>query len=68
MKLGNSKAYDFLMDSFYKKLCSYAYTLSHDHFVSEDIVQNVFVEVWSNKKNINPSFSIKSYLYKSVYN
>lgn len=68
MKLGNSKAYDFLMDSFYQKLCAYAYTLSHDHGASEDIVQNVFMEVWSNKKNINPSFSIKSYLYKSVYN
>lgn len=68
MKRGNSKAYDFLMDSFYKKLCSYAYTLSHDHGASEDIVQNVFVQIWSNKKSINSSFSIKSYLYKSVYN
>ncbi|WP_240614866.1 RNA polymerase sigma factor [Polaribacter filamentus] len=68
MRLGNSKAYDFLMNSFYRKLCAYAYTLSHDHGASEDIVQNVFVEIWSNKKNINPLFSIKSYLYKSVYN
>ena len=68
MKLGNSKAYDFLMDSYYKKLCGYAYTLSHDHAAAEDIVQDVFVKVWSNKKQINTSFSIKSYLYKSVYN
>jgi len=68
MKLGNSKAYDFLMDSFYQKLCGYAYTLSHNHSAAEDIVQNVFVKIWTNKKNINPLFSIKSYLYKSVYN
>mgnify|MGYP003645940191 CR=1 FL=1 len=68
LKLGNSKAYDFLMNSFYQKLCGYVYTLSHDHAAAEDIVQNVFVNVWSNKKNINTSFSIKSYLYKSVYN
>ncbi|EAR13926.1 RNA polymerase ECF-type sigma factor [Polaribacter irgensii 23-P] len=68
MKLGNAKAYDFLMHSFYQKLCGYAYTLSHDHAAAQDIVQNVFVKVWSNKKNINTSFSIKSYLYKSVYN
>jgi RNA polymerase sigma-70 factor (family 1) len=68
MKRGNSKAYDFLMNSFYQKLCGYAYTLSHDRAAAEDIVQNVFVTVWSNKKNINTSFSIKSYLYKSVYN
>jgi RNA polymerase sigma-70 factor (ECF subfamily) len=68
MKLGNSKAYDFLMDSYYKKLCGYAYTLSHDHRAAEDIVQNVFVEIWSHRSNINSLFSIKSYLYKSVYN
>jgi RNA polymerase sigma-70 factor (ECF subfamily) len=68
MKLGNSKAYDFLMNSFYQKLCGYAYTLAHDHATAEDIVQNVFVKVWSNKKHINTSFSIKNYLYKSVYN
>jgi RNA polymerase sigma-70 factor (family 1) len=68
MKRGNSKAYDFLMNSFYQKLCGYAYTLSHDRAAAEDIVQNVFVTVWSNKNKINTSFSIKSYLYKSVYN
>ncbi len=68
MRIGNCKAYDFLMNSFYQKLCAYAYTLSHDHGIAEDIVQNVFVEVWLNRKNINPVFAIKNYLYKSVYN
>ncbi|TMU55670.1 RNA polymerase sigma-70 factor [Flagellimonas algicola] len=65
---GDAKAYDFLMDAFYQKLCSYAYTLTKDHGRAEDIVQNVFVEVWTNRKKINPNFSIKNYLYKSVYN
>lgn len=68
MKIGNSKAYDFLIDTYYKKLCSYAYTLTHNRFLAEDIVQNVLVQIWSNKKNINPLYPIKSYLYKSVYN
>lgn len=65
---GDTKAYDFLMDSLYQKLCAYAYTLTNDHGKSEDIVQNVFVEIWINRKNINPDFSVKNYLYKSVYN
>ncbi|WP_339711484.1 RNA polymerase sigma-70 factor [uncultured Kriegella sp.] len=65
---GNSKAYDFLMDSYYKMLCAYAYTLTKDHANAEDIVQNVFVEVWVNRKKINPNLSIKNYMYKSVYN
>src|SRR5690554_4252262 len=56
------------MDSLYKKLCAYAYTLTRDHGNAEDIVQNVFVDIWINRKNINPDLSIKNYLYRSVYN
>lgn len=65
---GNTKAYDHLMNLYYKNLCSYAYTLINDHAKAEDIVQNVFVEIWLGRKKINPNFSIKNYLFKSVYN
>ncbi len=66
--IGNSKAYDFLMDSYYVNLCNYAYSLTNDHGNAEDVVQNVFVAIWINRGSINPDLSIKSYLYKSVYN
>lgn len=65
---GKESAYDFLADSYYKLLCAYAYSLTNDVYLSEDIVQNVFVRVWSKRHKINPNLSIKSYLYKSVYN
>ncbi|MER3373290.1 MAG: RNA polymerase sigma-70 factor [Allomuricauda sp.] len=65
---GDSKAYDFLMDSYYKKLCAYAYSLTRNHDDAEDIVQTVFVEIWINRKKIDPNLSIQSYMYKSVYN
>lgn len=65
---GNPKAHDFLMDSHYKKLCSYAYTLTKDHGNAEDIVQNAFVEIWIHRKNIDPNRSLTNYLYRSVYN
>ncbi len=68
LKEGNEKAYDFLMESYYQKLCAYAEILIKNHSKAEDIVQNVFVQLWVNRTQINPNFSIKSYLYKSVYN
>ena len=34
---------------------------------AEDIVQDVFVELWHNKNKINFDDNIKSFLYKSVY-
>jgi len=68
LKDGNFKAYTFLMETYYQKLCGYAYVLTKDHDMAEDIVQEVFTKVWFNKKKINPKFSIKNYLFKSVYN
>lgn len=65
---GDSKAYDFLVDTHYQSLCAYAYNLINDHGKAEDIVQNVLAEIWITRKKINAEFSIKSLLYKSVYN
>jgi RNA polymerase sigma-70 factor (family 1) len=68
LKKGDSKAYTFLVNNYHHRLCVYAFTLSNDHDLSEDIVQNVFMSVWKNKHKLKDDFTIKSYLYKSVYN
>lgn len=68
LKKGDSTAYSYLVELYYKKLCDYASNLARDNFKSEDIVQNVIVRMWQNRKNLNHNVSIKNYLYKSVYN
>lgn len=68
LKKGEAKAYDSLVDSYHHRLCVYAFSLSNDHDLSEDIVQNVFVYVWKNRSKLKDSFSVKNYLYRSVYN
>lgn len=68
LKIGDSKAYSFLMDTYYHKLCVYTYSLVHDQDAAEDIVQNVFVRTWKKREHLKPDFEIKSFLYKSVYN
>ena len=68
LKKGDEKAYTFLINTYNHKLCLYANSLLRDVGLSEDIVQNVFIKVWEGRKNLKRDFSIKSYLYKSVYN
>ena len=68
LRSGKIKAYENLMDTYYQKLCAYAFTLSNDHADAEDIVQNVFTRLWMKRKKITSDFSIKGFLYKSVYN
>jgi RNA polymerase sigma-70 factor (ECF subfamily) len=68
LKNGDSKAYTFLVDNYHHKLCVYAYSLANNRGLAEDIVQNVFIRVWKKRENLKDEFSIKNFLYKSVYN
>ena len=68
LKNGDEKAYAYLMDHYHHQLCVYANSLIKNRYSAEDIVQNVFIRVWEVRIRLNPNFSIKSFLYKSVYN
>ena len=68
LKNGESKSYSYLVNSFHHRLCVYAYGLTGDSDLSEDIVQNVFIRIWKQRLNLKDDFSVKNYLYRSVYN
>ena len=68
LKKGNANAYAYLVDTYNHKLCLYANSLMNDIPISEDIVQNVFIKVWEKRDSLKVNLSIKSYMYKSVYN
>lgn len=65
---GKEEAYNYLLSKYHRRLYAYALTLINDHALAEDIVQNVFISVWKFRKRLNPQYSIKSFLFKSVYN
>ncbi|MEP5339168.1 MAG: RNA polymerase sigma-70 factor [Algibacter sp.] len=68
LKKGNEYAYAYLVKTYFKPLCHYAFGLSRDHFVAEDLVQNVLIRFWEKRNKLKSDTSIKSFLYKSVYN
>ncbi len=68
LEKGNHQALVFLMDTYHHLLCLYVYSLSNDYEESQDIVQNVFIKLWERRRKIQSVKSIKSFLYKSVYN
>ncbi len=65
---GNKKAYRILFEKYYKLLFLYAQSLTQNKYKSEDIVQNVFINLWLRRDGLSINTSIKSYLYKSVRN
>ncbi|AMC11690.1 LuxR family transcriptional regulator [Lutibacter profundi] len=68
LKKGNEQAYSFLVNYYNHRLCVYANSLINDKSLAEDIVQNVFIKTWEKRKFLIEDFSIRSFLYKSVYN
>ncbi|MDX1768813.1 RNA polymerase sigma factor [Arenibacter troitsensis] len=65
---GEEKAFEQVMETYYKKLLIYAYSFTNDYPQAQDIVQNVFLRLWERRQNINIRESFQGLLYKSVYN
>ncbi len=52
----------------YKSLKAYALGFVYDASIADDIVQDIFLELWNKPELIRFDKNIKSYLFKSVYN
>ena len=57
-----------LFEKYYASLCYFSLQITHDHLLSEEIVQDVFLKLWEDREMITIISSFKSYLYKSVRN
>lgn len=68
LRSGQPKAFRFLINTYHKKLCTYAYTLCKSEDQAEDIVQNVFLKLWKKRHKLQNIRRLSSFLYKSVYN
>lgn len=64
----NTNDFDDLFRAYYKSLRAYAYRYVGDLYIAEDIVQDVFSQLWEKKDNISNIESLRSYLFTSVYN
>lgn len=68
LRNGDEKAYAYLIDTYHHKLCVYANSLVKNIYSAEDIVQNVFIKVWEQRTRLKSDHTLKSFLYKLVYN
>ncbi len=64
----NEKEFEKLFREFYPFLCAFARKYVADDSDCKDIVHNVFLNLWQKREALDHSDSLKSYLFKSVYN
>ena len=65
---GSHEAFDYFFEKYYIPLFVYAKKIVSDAYVSEEIVQQMFIDLWENKGRINIHTSVKSYLFRSIHN
>ncbi|RHO65814.1 RNA polymerase sigma-70 factor [Parabacteroides sp. AF48-14] len=61
-------AYRSLFEHYYAALCLFAKRYIEDRDVREDIVQDVFFNIWEKRKSITANISARNYLVTSVKN
>ena len=61
-------SFKILFDSYYQALTNYACTFLNNSDDAEDIVQQVFINLWENRMKLEIHTSPRSLLYKAVYN
>lgn len=66
LKLDNSKVFDKIFNTYWKPLYISAYNVLKDKKVCEDIVQDIFISLWKNRKTIEIKVSLEKYLFSCV--
>jgi len=66
LKKGDKKALTELYNSYWKPLYISSYNLLKDKELCEEIIQDVFIDVWNYRENLQIKISLKSYLYACV--
>lgn len=65
---GDSKAFEKLFLEFYSPLCKFAWRFVRSSHIAEELVQEIFMDVWEDRESLDSSKNIKSFLYQSVRN
>lgn len=62
--------YDFelIFKHYYSNLCYYACKFIDDDYVAEDIIQEIFSNLWEKKIDLGSDNILKAYLFRSVHN
>ncbi len=68
VKLDDQKSFDILFHKYYNSLCNYAYLFLKENDLTQEIVADVYLKIWNNRKNIEIQTNLKAYFLRSTHN
>lgn len=66
--LSNANTFEHIFKEYYSQLASFSYQYVKSHDVGEEIVQEMFSNVWAKADKIDIRTNVKSYLYGATRN
>lgn len=68
IKANDYVSYNHLFTRYYTRLCKYVYSLLMNKNDTEDVIQELFLQLWNNRHKIEIKESVSGYLYKMARN
>jgi RNA polymerase sigma-70 factor (ECF subfamily) len=68
LRRGESRAFDEIYNFYARRVYRFAFSFLNNKPDSEGIVQEVFLRVWKNRKNIKEYYLFKAFLFTISYN
>jgi RNA polymerase sigma-70 factor (ECF subfamily) len=62
------RQFQVVFRTYYNLLCNYAFTFTKDADASEDLVQDLFIKIWEQRRGLLKEGSIRYYLFTAVRN
>ena len=64
----DAEAFGIIMQRYAATLCAFAFRIVGNTLVAEDIVQEVFINLWEKRCKLTPGPSLRNFLYLAVRN
>lgn len=68
IRRGDAGSFELLFRKYYGDMCGFVNSFRVTEPDSEDIVQNIFYNIWNNRADWSPGISLKSYLFRAAKN
>lgn len=65
---GDTGVFEILFRKYYYNLSRFTASIIKSPSIAEDLVQDIFLKIWQNRRDWNPQGSIKTYLYRASKN
>lgn len=68
IKENDQEAFEALFEKYYYQLCDFSFQFVRSFDLTEEVVSDVFLKIWENRRNLQINSSFKAYLYTATRN